>query len=482
MSSERRKTTRRYYAEKKVRKGKKWVFPIVLLFCVLVGLAGAAAIYYMYAPIKYSDAEIDAYVKSNYGDSWTLLRKKEISGEQGGMNAYLYEKKGDKSFSVFSTVVPLEQNGEYTGRTRKAVYDNYYSTVIENRLEEIEDLAKEAQRDKGPELDIEETGESSGAFGAQYVFRLYLEDSSQFGEAASLISEIDELLSFSCKEGKSPWVGMRAKPPCVHVYLKPDRGITGGADAVTRAAKRGSDPGAARSMAVPEDWRSLEVREAYRIGTIPFTDLVSSPRLTVKGLFTRMENDYVDAARTFGKEHYSVSGELCAKYPAPVLKLVNIGGHDLTQTGESAYSYELIYYRKTGTYWMVGLDPCEDFDDNPFGDYPRRGAFANLVRCLGGTFSADDWTGTWRIGTTQWEAVQKTRRTPAEPYSHDNMKLTCDGNITLLSAVPEVFEGTGAVPSGRPFSVRDLIRMLNVRITINQKDMTAVMFRDFKSE
>ena len=62
------------------------------------------------------------------------------------------------------------------------------------------------------------------------------------------------------------------------------------------------------------------------------------------------------------------------------------------------------------------------------------------------------------------------------------MKLTCDGNITLLSAVPEAFEGTGAVPSGRPFSVRDLIRMLNVRITINQKDMTAVMFRDFNSE
>ena len=38
---------------------------------------------------------------------------------------------------------------------------------------------------------------------------------------------------------------------------------------------------------------------------------------------------------------------------------------------------------------------------------------------------------------------------------------------------------TGAVPSGRPYSIRDLIRMFDVRVTINQKDMTAVMFRDF---
>jgi hypothetical protein len=38
------------------------------------------------------------------------------------------------------------------------------------------------------------------------------------------------------------------------------------------------------------------------------------------------------------------------------------------------------------------------------------------------------------------------------------------------------------VPSGRPFSIRDLIRMLDVRITINQKKMTAVMFRDFEDE
>ena len=43
----------------------------------------------------------------------------------------------------------------------------------------------------------------------------------------------------------------------------------------------------------------------------------------------------------------------------------------------------------------------------------------------------------------------------------------------------DLFAGTGALPSGRPYSIRDLIRMLDVRITINQRDMTAVMFRNF---
>ena len=185
---------------------------------------------------------------------------------------------------------------------------------------------------------------------------------------------------------------------------------------------------------------------------------------------------------TFGKEHYSVSDELVEKYPAPVLTLVNVGGHDLRAQGNSTYTYQFIYHRKTGTYWMTGLDPCEDFDENPFGQYPRRGAFGKLVKWLGGSFTADAWSGIWRIGSTQWQALVQTKKMPGQPYAHDGLTLTCNGNLTFLDTVPEVFEGTGAVPSGRPYSIHDLIRMLDVRITINQKEMTAVMFRDFADQ
>lgn len=459
-----------------------WIFPVVLLLCVLMGLAGAAIIYFFYTPLKYSDEQIDAYVKSIYGESWTLKTKREAAGEQGGMNTYLYENSKEGTFSVFSMSVPLEEDGISSGHSRKALYDNYFRTKIENNLEEIEKLADKIHEDDGPELSIEVTGEPAGAFGAQYAFRLYLENTGQIDEASSLLSQMDQILSFSCQEGEEPWSLLRPKMPCVHVYMRPNRGVTGGADAVTAAAKRGSDPDAADALTVPGDWRDENVREGYEISSIYFTDLASTSRLSSDGLYTRLENDYVDAARTFGKEHYSVTDELAEKYPAPVLTLINVGGHDLTAQKERAYTYQFVYCRKTDTYWMTGLDPCEDFDGNPFGNYPRRGAFANLVSCLGGTFTADDWTGSWRIGSTRWEAALTTKEAVGTPYSYKSLKLTCDGNITLLDKVPDVFAGTGAVPSGRPFSIRDLIRMLDVRITINQKNMTAVMFRDLQDE
>lgn len=78
-----------------------WVFPVVLLFCVLVGLAGAAAAYYVYSPSRYSDGEIDSYVKSIYGGDWTLHRKQQTALEQEGVASYLYENKDGESFSVF---------------------------------------------------------------------------------------------------------------------------------------------------------------------------------------------------------------------------------------------------------------------------------------------------------------------------------------------------------------------------------------------
>lgn len=459
-----------------------WVFPVVLLFCVLVGLAGAAAAYYVYSPSRYSDGEIDSYVMSIYGGDWTLHRKQQTALEQEGVASYLYENKDGESFSVFSVSVPVEKDGLPTGRSKKALYDNYFSTVIENHLEEIKDLAKKVKKADGPELEIIETGEPSGAFGAQYIFRLYLENHHQIDEAASLIAQIDDMLHFSRKNGTAPWNQMLAKTPSVEVYLKPDRGITGGADAVTRAAKPGKDPDALKSLEIPVDWRSEDVLKGYKIGRIPFTGLDSAERIVADDLETRIENDYVDAARTFGKEHYSVSDELVEKYPAPVLTLVNVGGHDLRAQGNSTYTYQFIYHRKTGTYWMTGLDPCEDFDENPFGQYPRRGAFGKLVKWLGGSFTADAWSGIWRIGSTQWQALVQTKKTPRQPYAHDGLTLTCNGNLTFLDPVPEVFEGTGAVPSGRPYSIHDLIRMLDVRITINQKEMTAVMFRDFADQ
>lgn len=82
MSSDRRRKKRYNSAKKRARQGKMWIFPVVLLLCVLVGLAGAAAIYFVYSPLKYSDEEVGDYVHSIYGDSWTLVRKRKRTGSR----------------------------------------------------------------------------------------------------------------------------------------------------------------------------------------------------------------------------------------------------------------------------------------------------------------------------------------------------------------------------------------------------------------
>ena len=149
-----------------------------------------------------------------------------------------------------------------------------------------------------------------------------------------------------------------------------------------------------------------------------------------------------------------------------------------TDKAGKQFTYQLYYHRRTGTYWMTGLDPFEDYEGNPFGEYPRRGAFAQLVRYLGGTSYADRHGGSWKIGSSTWNASVKTIRTAGSPYTYSGIRMTRNGNTTYLDQVPEAFEGTGATAAGRPFSIHDLIRMLGVRITINQREMTAVMFPD----
>ncbi len=523
-------------AKKKARQEKWWIFPVVLLLCVLSCLAGIVWIWFSYAPHAYLERDVDAYVRSIYGDGWTLQKKSRSA--DGAGDEYLYEKEGD-SFSVFSVSVPVYRaDGVASGHYRRGLYDNYFSTVIEKKSEDLEKLAAKYSQNGGPKLEISETGETAGAYGAQYTFCLYLNEGDQIEAAADLLARLDALLAFTGRAGEAPYADMRAKTPCVEIYLKPDGWLADGADAVTGAAKKASPDHVLRNLFV--DWRSPEERDAFRISRIPLTDAAASARLAKSDVLTRLENDYVDAAKTFGRTYYKIPQELWNKYPAPVLTLINAGGHDLhkgadwedeeslgddrkaaaaglpeasasadmnddavdavssTAPGSDEkdmkqgaeekskeesvtcpFTYQLVYHRATGTYWMIGLDPCEDFDGNPFGDYPRRGAFAWLVKCLGGSCTADRWTGKWRIGTKHWEASLQTQKTPECDWVYRTMTMSCDGNRTPLDAVPDVFEGTGAVPSGRPYSIRDLIRMFDVRVTINQKDMTAVMFRDF---
>lgn len=478
MSSARGKTAYRRSAKRRVRQGKRWIFPVVLLLCVLIAAFGASAAYFVYSPAGYNDEDVTKYVRSIYGKNWKLQKREENPDGYSTTTGFLYkDEETDSTFSVFSLSVPVEKDSVQTGRSHKALYDNYFSKVIDSHMEELTELAQKTYKNGGPELVIEEAGLPDAAFGAQYAFHVYLESGAQLEETAKLIAAMDRLLAFSCGTGEEPWTSLRAATPSVRVYMKPVRAVTGGVDAVTHAAKPGTDPDASVSSPLLSDWRTAPARAGCRISTISLTDRTSAARLGREEVFKRLENDYVDAAKIRGSDFYVISDELFNKYPAPILTLVNIGGHDMRN--DTKYSYRFAYHRKTQTYWLIGMDPCEDFEGNPFGDYPMRGAFAHLVECLGGSFSGGEWTGSWRFGTIYRDASVKTHWTPRSPYTHLSFRLLRDHNLTMLDEVPGELAGTGAVASGRPFSMRDLIKMLDVRITINQKDMTAVMFRDF---
>ena len=534
MLSVKPETTGDAFAEKRARQGRPPVFPVVLLFSVLFLALGAGLVFLLFFPFRYSDREVEEYVRSVYGDNWSLSEKTASFDREGGSAQYVYEDENGNSFSVFSFSNRRLKNGVPTGRFHKALTDNYFSTVITDHLEELQKLGKKARKKSGPVLEIEKTGPGiededvdlqEDLYGTQYIFRLYLEDRGSFSKAADLLEDIDALLGFSCRKGEGPSAQLRPSTPFVRIYLKPDKTrIEEAADAISSAAgsrQTGSPSVMGQDLVQEDEWKNSTGRSSYEISRISFSD-GSVPRLSAESLFVRLENDFVDAAKTFGRSYYYISEELWNKYPSPVLTLVNAGGNDLREetegtaspaetpsgavygeespddtsssgntaessadnTGTSAerprkqFTHQFYYHRRTGTYWMTGLDPFEDYDGNPFGEYPRRGAFADLVRFLGGTFYADRHGGSWKIGSSTWNASVKTRTTPGSPYTYSGIRMTRNGNTTYLDQVPEAFEGTGATAAGRPFSIHDLIRMLGVRITINQREMTAVMFPD----
>lgn len=505
-------TIEEHSAKKKARRGIRWIFPVALLFCALILGLGAAGAWYFFTPTEYSEEEAAAYVRTIYGDSWELREKIPLADEAGEGTRYLFAESissdksfsdsafsdsafsdrtfSDRTFSVFSLSVPVYEDGKPTGKYRKALFDNYFSTVIERNMDGLRDLEKETGSEAGIRLEIGREGDPEGIFGAEYLFSIYIDRKSDFPACADLVEKIDSLLAFTRADAQASDAGsssaayekLRPVVPSVRIYMKPEKSGPA-ADAVSSAAvpyESGSIP---RQDGLTDDWTAPGEREKYRLSTIPLSD-TEKTRMKADQIFARMENDYVDASRAGAGSFYAASPDLREKYPAPVLTVVNIGGHDLTETtgGKGDFSYTLVYHRATDSYWMTGLDPCEDFDGNPFGSYARRGAFARLIQYLGGTYSCSDWKAEWKIGSSRWEAEEKTAATGASPYSHRSFTIFRNGNNEKLDQVPEIFQGTGALPSGRPFSVRDLIRMLDVRITINQQDMTAVIYRDFGNE
>ena len=165
MSSARGKTAYRRSAKRRVRQGKRWIFPVVLLLCVLIAAFGASAAYFVYSPAGYNDEDVTKYVRSIYGKNWKLQKREENPDGYSTTTGFLYkDEETDSTFSVFSLSVPVEKDSVQTGRSHKALYDNYFSKVIDSHMEELTELAQKTYKNGGPELVIEEAGLPDAAF------------------------------------------------------------------------------------------------------------------------------------------------------------------------------------------------------------------------------------------------------------------------------------------------------------------------------
>ena len=75
MLSVKPETTEDAFAEKKGETEKTVCFSCpASFFCTLLVL-GAALVFLLFFPFRYSDREVDEYVHSIYGDNWSLSEK-----------------------------------------------------------------------------------------------------------------------------------------------------------------------------------------------------------------------------------------------------------------------------------------------------------------------------------------------------------------------------------------------------------------------
>ena len=71
-----------------------------------------------------------------------------------------------------------------------------------------------------------------------------------------------------------------------------------------------------------------------------------------------------------------------------------------------------------------------------------------------------------------WDAKLELEKTDRSPYTYSSINVSCNGMWQKLSTPPSGTDN-GTV-SGRWYSIEDLIRMLDIEVTISQENQTAI--------
>lgn len=416
---------------------KRFLF---LLFTILICLGLTAC---SREPVYYTEDEIMQYVQDCYGKSYRMtdsFRHEMTYGEQ--VREYVFSDESGFSFSVSTGSDRHFILGGLLEKWTPTLMDSYIESRIAFCREDINKLFEEYDI----RASLTSTGSDEVLPGTYYMISVFLNKPDQMKEVSQLIAKLDRIVKLSCDRTEARIGSQKTCSKKVHIYLRPSRFLPGD---------------------TKKNWRKSDNLRFYEISSVSLsTD--RRHRLDNEDVLEQIRHDYSDTAKWFHQEIYTLSGKMAGKYPSPCLEVVRIGTHDMTEADERFY---LLYDRQTDDYWMTDLDLCQDYDDFPY-EYRGRGKFSSLISYLGGIYTCDALTAQWKMSGLTWDAELTLEKTALSPYMYSSINVNCNGMWQKLSTPPSGTDN-GTV-SGRWYCIEDLIRMLDIEVTISQENQTAI--------
>lgn len=394
----------------------------------------------------YGREEVVRYAQAVHGSGTAFVREETFRYADGGRAVqYIFKDSAGRKFTVSTEPV---NNSTGMSSAQRGICDRYYDAIITDRMSRLQALID----DSGLDVRITQTGSTDVKDNRTWKIAMYLDRTDDFGAASMLISKIDAELAYRCDRTSSEIGRGQPDEKSITVYMQPDR------------------PGDGDTA---ENWKESAHLSDYRISAVAFTN--GGDRMSASQADLEIENDFVDTVKLQslrGESFYEISDTLSEKYSAPVLNVTSVQGHH-PDNGDYVFYYD----RDSGQYWMTNLDLCQDFDGFPY-TYEGRGSFAQLVKWLGGDYSCENWKARWSIGHYSWSASLSVRKTASSSYAYKNMRIARGDTYLSLSEPASDIPGGGRnqTPSGRAFSIEDLVRMLHANITVNEDTMTAMIY------
>ena len=413
----------------------------LLLFTILICLGVTSC---RRDPLYYTEDEIMQYVQDCYGNNFRMtdsVRHEMTYGEH--IQEYIFSDEDGFSFSVCTGTMEKPVWGGLLTDYSPTLMDSY----VESRIGFCRDEIKALFREYDIRARLTVTGSDDPIPGTMHMISLYLNSPDQMKEASRLISKLDRIVKLGSSRSRALIGTKKTDTKQVHIYLRPDSFLPGD---------------------TKKNWRKSENLRFYEISSVALST-ARRDRLDEDDVLEQIRHDYVDCAKWYSQKIYTLSEKMAARYPSPFLEITRAGTRDLRNEEEKFY---LLYDRETESYWITDLDLCQDYDGFPY-DYPGRGRFAVLIGYMGGIYSCHDLKAQWKMSGLTWDAELELEKNEISDYAFSSMTINCNGMWQKLSTPPSGTDN-GTV-SGRWYSIEDLIRMLDVEVTISQDSQSAIL-------